>query len=488
MLSRLSALYLTPGAHSSGGTLGAGLRTSGDCETVLAHALQCAAAARSAHPDDDELAVAALLHDVGWLLPRPQEGALLMAPPRTTGAAFLAQMGFPARVCALVAGDVQAERCPVATEPEHAARLSPGSTRAVTQQRGPVTPDAAPGDSASPDAQLCLALRRWCEAADVPGLALPGWEAHAPFVARVLASARWAAFDSPALPSCRRLHAVAPNVEESPLGAGGAGFVVVRGWLSHDELCALQAYAAAIPTLPPGEAFHTYEANGDGERVPSRTEHFAHLPHESGAGQHFLVAGRLRALCSALRGGRPMELYKEKLNYKLKGATGGYLPHVDLYHSINATTLVREFLLDDADVCVCMVAIDAMDEGNGCPYVAPGWHSRGAVAFAESAGVSELLTSAPLPVVHARDLPWQPVRLAAGDVLIYGNSMPHYSERNTSERNRRALFAVYSDARHGSQRGRYYAAEARGRRKDNSGAVQGKANGFFTGRSVHVTA
>jgi len=175
------------------------------------------------------------------------------------------------------------------------------------------------------------------------------------------------------------------------------------------------------------------------------------------------------------------------LNYKLKGG-GGYLPHVDFYHRIDAVSLEREFLLDDADVCVCMVAIDDMDEGNGCPYVAPGWHTRGAMAFTESADVYKSHTHAPLPVVDARDLPWQPVRLAAGDVLIYGNNMPHYSEVNASERDRRALFAVYADGKHGPQRGPYYAAEARGRRANGSGAEKGKANGFFTGTPVHVVA
>ena len=146
--------------------------------------------------------------------------------------------------------------------------------------------------------------------------------------------ALWAPFSSPALPPALRLQAVAPQAAASPLGAAGPGFAVVRGWLSGGELAALRAYAAAIPALPAAEVFHTFERNGDGVTVPSRTEHFAHLPDAGGVGA-FLRDGRLRGLCEALREGRPMALYKEKINYKLKGKTGGYLPHVDFYSKIN---------------------------------------------------------------------------------------------------------------------------------------------------------
>ena len=39
-----------------------------------------------------------------------------------------------------------------------------------------------------------------------------------------------------------------------------------------------------------------------------------------------------------------------------------------------------------------------------------------------------------VPVVDPATVPWVPVTLKAGDVLIYGNNMPHKSEANTSDR------------------------------------------------------
>jgi predicted HD phosphohydrolase len=158
---------------------------------------------------DEELIAAALLHDVGWLLPRPASGALLTAAPGTegtaeevfiarhdaTGAAHLRALGFSHRLCALVAGHVAAKRYLVATEPAYAAALSPGSTWTLAQQGGPMSPGEAAAFAAHPLTPLCLALRRWDEAAKVPGLATPPWEAHAPRLRRVLAAAaaQWAA-------------------------------------------------------------------------------------------------------------------------------------------------------------------------------------------------------------------------------------------------------------------------------------------------------
>jgi predicted HD phosphohydrolase len=522
VVASLTSLYSAAGAHTygvsqAGADLAAAASSSaaasedlrGDGPTgvsFLAHALQCAAQALAAHPDDDELAVAALLHDIGWLLPKPSERAQLtgaaasadaasatadavfIARHDATGAAHLASLGFPARVCALVAGHVAAKRFLVATEPAYAAALSRGSTWTLAQQGGPMTPAEVSAFRAGADADAMLALRRWDEAAKVPGLAVPDWGAHVPRLEAVLARARWAGFDSPALPPSRALAAVAPDAAASPLGANGPGFAVVRGWLSADELAAVREFADALPAAPADAVFHTLERDGAGAVVPARTEHFAQLADAQGVGA-FLRAGRLRDLCSALREGRPMALYKEKLNYKLKGSTGGYKPHVDFYAKMDAQTLAREFLLDDSDVCVCMLAVDDMDEGNGCPWVAPGWHTDGPKVFrgaVESLSLGDRKDVAEVPVVDPATVPWVPVHLAAGDVLIYGNNMPHYSEANTSERDRRALFAVYSDARHGEQRTAYYAAEAVGRRANGSGRESGKPKCGSVTRTTHT--
>ena len=364
VLASLTALYEGAGQHHYGAAQAGSdlaLAASSDASllgdgpsgvTFLAHALQCAAAAQAAHPQDDELIAAALLHDIGWLLPRPPAGALLTAAaPGTagsaeavfiarhdvTGAAHLRGLGFPARVCALVAGHVAAKRYLVATEPAYAQALSPGSRWTLAQQGGPMAPAEAAAFAAHALTPLCLALRRWDEAAKVPGLATPPWAAFAPHLARALASpaaAHFAPFASPALPQALRLGAVAPLAATSPLAASGPGYAVVRAWLAPSEIAALRAYAEEVPAMPADRVFHTYERNGQGAVVTSRSEHFAHVEDAGGVGA-FLREGRLRELCCALREGRGFGLYKEKINYKLRGRTGGYKPHVDFYSKIN---------------------------------------------------------------------------------------------------------------------------------------------------------
>ena len=505
----LDPLAVEPGAGAPDGTPGASVG-------FLARALQCAAQAAAAHPADEELHAAALLHDVGWLLPKPSEKALLtsssaaaaeaeaadaifIARHDATGSAFLASLGFGERVCRLVGGHVQAKRYLVATDASYAATLSRGSARTLEHQGGPMSEAEARAFEAAPDHALITALRRWDERAKVIGKLVPGWESYRPLLARVLAAGRFAPFAALASGPLA-LDRVLPAAARADLGPQGPGYTVVRGWLSADELAAVRRYAsAAVPRMDGSAAagsaavFHTYErAAKSGEVAHSRTEHFAHVADADGVGARFLLDGRLRELCSALREGRAMALYKEKVNYKVKGGGGGYLAHQDYYHGFDESTGERTALLPDSDVCVCMVAVDDMDSANGCPEVAPGWHTRGPMTFTGSLPWDYVFkdSAAKPQEVDPKDMPWTSVELKAGDVLIYGNLMPHRSAENNSDRDRRALFAIYSDAdKHGKRiRTLYYEGERKGRRAAGSSREGGKANLFFTGEAVLADA
>lgn len=304
------SLYADAGKRNCGG--------SGSI-TISEHALECAAVALAAHPCDDDVILAALLHAIGGLLSRR---GLRDSPTGATpmGATYLESLGFSPRTCALVAGCAEAGRFAAATDPAYvSSSLSEGSASIPS----PMADAEIVAFKTLPEKDLCLALRRWADETKAPGAAVPGWEAHVPRLTRALAAGLWAPFHSPLLSDSRRLSRVAPSASASPLGAAGPGFAVVRSWLSLAEVAALRHYVSdEVPALPPSKAFHTYELVA-GEVMPSRTEHFAHLPDASGVGTNFLMSGRLASLCSALRGGRPMALYKEKVNYKLRGGGGG---------------------------------------------------------------------------------------------------------------------------------------------------------------------
>jgi predicted HD phosphohydrolase/ectoine hydroxylase-related dioxygenase (phytanoyl-CoA dioxygenase family) len=525
VIGRLTELYTASASMpygAAGNDLPVDPLSMGDGRVgFLAHALQCALNAAEAHPADVELRVAALLHDVGWLLPhdapmlalRVQEGGgaarsreASLARHDLSGAFFLSSLGFAPRVCRLVAGHVQAKRYLVAAEPAYGATLSEGSRHTLRLQGGPMSAEEVAAFEAEDDFSLICALRRWDEAAKVPGRVVPGWASYASDMETVLASHLFRSFSeqleggalckATVLPA--RGSAALPY--QQALGPDGPGYVLVRGWLSAAEIAAVQQYAREyVPSLPDALVHHTYErrglpANGEGkewegEVVPSRTEFFAHVSDGdvSGIGARLLLArtpagahSRLAELCATLRGGRPQVLYKEKVNYKLANGTGGYSAHQDFYHNF-ASTGERTTLIPDGDVCVCMLAVDNIDDGNGCPQVAPGWHTRGPMSFGAGCAVN-----GGHPVVDEAALPWTSVLLAPGDVLIYGNLMPHKSGPNSSDRDRRALFSIYADEEKAGSRVRdlYYSFEGANRRARGSAADQGRSNMFFTGAPV----
>ena len=84
---------------------------------ILDHSLQCAARLRTSHPDDVELQVAGLVHDLGWLeLDDGRWTLRLDAAHDVDGRALVAPLLGP-RVAALVGGHVAAKRYLLTTDP-----------------------------------------------------------------------------------------------------------------------------------------------------------------------------------------------------------------------------------------------------------------------------------------------------------------------------------------------------------------------------------
>jgi predicted HD phosphohydrolase len=139
----------------------------GDVVTGLAHSLQCAWLLRQERPDDVELQLAGLVHDVASCIePRPPGchaavGAELVRP----------LLG--SRVAALVAGHVAAKRWLVAHDRGYREQLSDNS-RATLARQGDALDDAARAAfEASADWHDCVVLRRADDAAKVPGRVVP---------------------------------------------------------------------------------------------------------------------------------------------------------------------------------------------------------------------------------------------------------------------------------------------------------------------------
>ena len=162
-----------------------GARRYGDSVNQLAHALQCAAHARKAGADDD-LVLAALLHDIGHLAgghgvaSEPGMRAAQETPAHHHGghAARMLRPFVPERLAWIVEHHVVAKRYLCAVEADYAASLSPASVRSLAVQGGPLGIADCRALEREPWFADALAVRRWDDLAKNPTVVVPPVEAY----------------------------------------------------------------------------------------------------------------------------------------------------------------------------------------------------------------------------------------------------------------------------------------------------------------------
>ncbi|PXX54636.1 putative HD phosphohydrolase [Nocardia tenerifensis] len=157
---------------------------SGDPVDILDHDRQCAELLRQRHPDDEELQVAGLVHDIGHqLVPGDDAGH-----GRHGADAIRELLG--RRVARLVELHVVAKRYLAATDSAHTAALSPSSQRTLIAQGGPMTPAEIADFRADADYAAALALRRADDAGKIVGLPVAPLDSWLPVITRVATRAR----------------------------------------------------------------------------------------------------------------------------------------------------------------------------------------------------------------------------------------------------------------------------------------------------------
>jgi predicted HD phosphohydrolase len=157
--------------------------------SILDHSLQCAELLESLRPDDVELQVAGLVHDLGWLERSATDGWMLSADAAhdADGRRRIEDLLGP-RVAGLVGGHVQAKRYLLATESEYRDRLSARSVTTLGFQGGVMRPDEADEFAKSEGCADLVTLRRADDAAKVRGKPVPGLDEWRDAVERVAAS------------------------------------------------------------------------------------------------------------------------------------------------------------------------------------------------------------------------------------------------------------------------------------------------------------
>jgi gamma-butyrobetaine dioxygenase len=158
----------------------------GEPVSQLEHALQTAQLA-AAEGASDALVAAALLHDIGHLL-GPEENPAergIDAVHEESGGAWLASR-FGPEVTEPVRLHVAAKRYLCAADPAYQAALSPASVHSLQLQGGPFDAEQVRQFEENPYHQGAVRLRRWDDAAKIPGLTVPGVRSYAGTLRRVI--------------------------------------------------------------------------------------------------------------------------------------------------------------------------------------------------------------------------------------------------------------------------------------------------------------
>lgn len=209
------------------------------------------------------------------------------------------------------------------------------------------------------------------------------------------------------------------------------GFVKLPGFLSAKDLKEFNqriddVINTIVPGLPPEEVF--YETRGEVETLKQIQRVWQ---HDAWIAQHF-HDGVFKAWAQALLGG---EVVPKNLQYFNKPAgVGRATPaHQDGYY----------FLLNPCEAVTLWLALDDVDEENGCVRYIPGSHRRGLREHQRTdvLGFSQGIADYPT----AEDMESEvPVPARAGDLLIHHALTVHRADANRSRsRSRRALGWVY---------------------------------------------
>jgi gamma-butyrobetaine dioxygenase len=140
----------------------------GEPLSQLDHALQTARLARESGADDS-LVIAALLHDLGHLLPWESSPAAHQLERRHEyiGAAWLVRW-FRPEVTEPIRLHVAAKRYLCRIDRQYLRQLSAASIRSLGLQGGPLSPDEAVEFEKNPFYELAVQLRRWDDRAKLP--------------------------------------------------------------------------------------------------------------------------------------------------------------------------------------------------------------------------------------------------------------------------------------------------------------------------------
>jgi phytanoyl-CoA hydroxylase len=207
------------------------------------------------------------------------------------------------------------------------------------------------------------------------------------------------------------------------------GYVVVRGFLSRAELAELkrelERYTTIrVPKLPREDVYYQDLAD------PSTLKQLARMKKHDRYFADLIARDRFIGLVEALLSD---QVFPQEVEWFDKPPRVGQFtpPHQDGYY----------FMLEPNQAATMWLALDPVDESNGCVRYIPGSHRYGLRPHGRTQvlGFSQGITDYSAADADAE----VPVLAQPGDLLVHHALTIHRADGNTSERHRRSLGLVY---------------------------------------------
>ncbi|RSH80152.1 hypothetical protein EHS25_007257 [Saitozyma podzolica] len=226
------------------------------------------------------------------------------------------------------------------------------------------------------------------------------------------------------------------------------GYLLIADALSPSDIQDMQAWSAEVKAWPNrvGEHMPYEEQRADGSTGLCRTESKCftdrvrlmtdYANYHDGFGRLFR-GDKLTGILTELMGEQAV-LFKEKINYKEAGGSGGFDAHIDA-NAYNHAGAVKHLTF--------LIAVNDMDMSNGCLEVVQGSHKE-EVPLAANKCIE--------PAWEAKHT-WVPVPMPAGSLLVFGSYLAHRSGPNSSPKPRAAIYATYNGISEGDKHDAYYA-------------------------------
>jgi ectoine hydroxylase-related dioxygenase (phytanoyl-CoA dioxygenase family) len=206
------------------------------------------------------------------------------------------------------------------------------------------------------------------------------------------------------------------------------GYTLVRGLFSAEEAERLRDHY--MEARKRGPRSHDFAGLNSTDRDPlKRYPRMGQMHRWDDVSLQWLIDPRIDEVMTALLGRSPYAV-QTMLYFKPPGSRGQAL-HQDNF-----------YLKADPGTCVAAwMALDRIDEANGCLEVVPGSH-RWPILCTEKADTKVSFTDVTVPMPSAEAA--VPVEMEPGDVLFFHGALVHGSNPNvTTDRFRRALIGHY---------------------------------------------